>query len=75
VLSFDRGLLSLMTSPTKINKAIATMTAIHSHSAGQCMNDRLERLSSRCCAATDLAYWPRAGTSPPIWGVCQERGS
>jgi len=41
-----------MTKPTKINNASATMTAIHSHSIGQCMNERLERLSSLCCAAT-----------------------
>jgi len=65
LLSGNRGRLSLMTNPTRINSATATMTATHSHSVGQCMNDRLERLSS-CCVATDLAYSPRAGASPPI---------
>jgi len=42
VLSFEGGPLSLMTRPTKISKAIATMTAAHSQSVGQCMNDRAE---------------------------------
>ena len=66
LLSGTRGLLSLMTKPTKINNASATMTAAHSHSMGQCMNERFEPLEFVWFAATDLAYSPRAEASSPI---------
>jgi hypothetical protein len=34
----QRALVPIM-KPTRTNKATETMTAIHSHSIGQCMND------------------------------------
>ena len=68
-LPFDREPVSLISMPTRISSAMATITATHSHAVGQCMNDRLERLSSLCCAVTHRAYSPPAERHPRSEGA------